>query len=186
MPSAILSVSEDFEAAKEVQQLFSNSYLRVYTGTDLVGAELGGALKNCLAIAAGMADGFGYGDNSKAALLTRGLNEMVEIGKFYGAEVQTFMGLSGLGDMIVTCTSQHSRNRYVGEQLAKGRTIEDIVSNMKMVSEGAETIKALYEIIKINNIKAPIFSALYEVIYKGKPADELYTVFMTRELKSEF
>ena len=96
------------------------------------------------------------------------------------------MGLSGLGDMIVTCTSQHSRNRYVGEQLAKGRTIEDIVSNMKMVSEGAETIKALYEIIKINNIKAPIFSALYEVIYKGKPADELYTVFMTRELKSEF
>ena len=186
MPSAILSVSEDFEAAKEVQQLFSNSYLRVYTGTDLIGAELGGALKNCLAIAAGMADGFGYGDNSKAALLTRGLNEMVEIGKFYGAEVQTFMGLSGLGDMIVTCTSQHSRNRYVGEQLAKGRTIEDIVSNMKMVSEGAETIKALYEIIKINNIKAPIFSALYEVIYKGKPADELYTVFMTRELKSEF
>ena len=186
MPSAILSVSKNFEAAKEVQIVFSNSYLRVYTGTDLVGAELGGALKNCLAIAAGMADGFGYGDNSKAALLTRGLNEMVEIGKFYGAEVQTFMGLSGLGDMIVTCTSQHSRNRYVGEELAKGRTIENIVSNMKMVSEGAETIKALYEIINSNNIKAPIFSALYEVIYKGRPADELYTIFMSRELKSEF
>ncbi len=186
IPSAILSVSKNFEAAKEVQIVFSNSYLRVYTGTDLVGAELGGALKNCLAIAAGMADGFGYGDNSKAALLTRGLNEMVEIGKFYGAEVQTFMGLSGLGDMIVTCTSQHSRNRYVGEELAKGRTIENIVSNMKMVSEGAETIKALYEIINSNNIKAPIFSALYEVIYKGRPADELYTIFMSRELKSEF
>ena len=186
MPSAILSVSKNFEAAKEVQIVFSNSYLRVYTGTDLVAAELGGALKNCLAIAAGMAYGFGYGDNSKAALLTRGLNEMVEIGKFYGAEVQTFMGLSGLGDMIVTCTRQHSRKRYVGEELAKGRTIENIVSNMKMVSEGAETIKALYEIINSNNIKAPIFSALYEVIYKGRPADELYTIFMSRELKSEF
>lgn len=186
LPSAILSVSNDEKAALVVQQLFSNSYFRVYTGTDLTGAELGGAVKNCLAIAAGIADGLGYGDNSKAALLTRGLNEILEIGKYYSADPKTFMGLSGLGDIIVTCTSKHSRNRYVGEELGKGRKIEDIVSNMKMVSEGAETIKALYVIIKDNNINAPILSALYEVIYEGKPVSELGTLFMSRDLKSEF
>ncbi len=186
MPSAILAVSIDENASVVVQETFSNSYFRVYTGTDIVGAELGGALKNCLAIAAGIADGLGFGDNSKAALLTRGLNEMLEIGKFYGANEKTFMGLSGLGDMIVTCTSQHSRNRYVGEELAKGRKIEDIISHMKMVSEGAETIKVLYKIIKNNNIKAPIFLALYEVIYENLPAQQLQQIFMNRELKSEF
>lgn len=186
LPSAILSVSESNESAVEIQKLFSNSYFRVYTGTDLVGAELGGALKNCLAIAAGIADGLGYGDNSKAALITRGLNEILEIGKFYNTDEKTYMGLSGLGDIIVTCTSKHSRNRYVGEKLGKGEKIEDIVANMQMVSEGAETIKALYVIIKENNLNAPIFSALYEVIYKGRPVTELVSLFMNRNLKSEF
>lgn len=186
LPSAILSVSNDEKYALEVQQLFSNSYFRVYTGTDLVGAELGGAVKNCLAIAAGIADGLGYGDNSKAALLTRGLNEIMEIGKYYNVDSKTFMGLSGLGDIIVTCTSKHSRNRYVGEEIGKGKKIEDIISSMKMVSEGAETIKALYIIIKENNINAPILSALYEVIYEGKPVIELVSLFMSRDLKSEF
>lgn len=186
LPSAILSVSNNENAALEVQKLFSNSYFRVYTGTDLIGAELGGAVKNCLAIAAGIADGLGYGDNSKAALLTRGLNEILEIGKYYNVNPKTFMGLSGLGDIIVTCTSKHSRNRYVGEELGKGRKIDDIISNMKMVSEGAETIKALYIIIKENNIDAPILSALYEVIYEGKPVSELVSLFMRRDLKSEF
>ncbi len=186
LPSAILSVSSNENAALEVQKLFSNSYFRVYTGTDLIGAELGGAVKNCLAIAAGIADGLGYGDNSKAALLTRGLNEILEIGKYYNVNPKTFMGLSGLGDIIVTCTSKHSRNRYVGEELGKGRKIDDIISNMKMVSEGAETIKALYIIIKENNIDAPILSALYEVIYEGRPVSELVSLFMRRDLKSEF
>ncbi|MBP6126454.1 MAG: NAD(P)-dependent glycerol-3-phosphate dehydrogenase [Leptotrichiaceae bacterium] len=186
LPSAILSVSNDEKYALEVQQLFSNSYFRVYTGTDLVGAELGGAVKNCLAIAAGIADGLGYGDNSKAALLTRGLNEIMEIGKYYNVDSKTFMGLSGLGDIIVTCTSKHSRNRYVGEEIGKGKKIEDIISSMKMVSEGAETIKALYIIIKENNINAPILSSLYEVIYEGKPVIELVSLFMSRDLKSEF
>lgn len=186
LPSAILSVSEDKNSAIEIQNIFSNSYFRVYTGTDLVGAELGGALKNCLAIAAGIADGLGYGDNSKAALITRGLNEILEIGKYYGVNEKTFMGLSGLGDIIVTCTSKHSRNRYVGEQLGKGRNITEIVKSMEMVSEGAETIKALYVIIKENNINAPIFTALYEVIYKEKPVTELVSLFMNRDLKSEF
>nr|WP_315047430.1 NAD(P)H-dependent glycerol-3-phosphate dehydrogenase [uncultured Leptotrichia sp.] len=186
LPSAILSVSLDGKAALEIQHLFSNSYFRVYTGTDLVGAELSGAVKNCLAIAAGISDGLGFGDNSKAALITRGLNEILEIGKYYHADPKTFMGLSGLGDIIVTCTSKHSRNRYVGEELGKGRKIDDIISSMKMVSEGAETIKALYAIIKENNIQAPIMSALYEVIYENRPVDELVSLFMNRSLRSEF
>ena len=186
LPSAILSVSKDENSAKIVQKTFSNSYFRVYTGTDLMGAELAGALKNCLAIAAGIADGLGYGDNTKAALITRGINEMFEIAKYYNANQKTFMGLSGLGDIIVTCTSRHSRNRYVGEKLGKGEKIEDIIKNMKMVSEGAETIKALYKIIKENNLNAPIFTALYEVIYKGKPVTDLEKTFMSRDLKSEF
>ena len=160
LPSAILSVSENEEAAKTVQTTFSNLYFRVYTGTDLTGAELGGALKNCLAIAAGMSDGLGFGDNSKAALITRGINEILEIGKYYDVNPKTFMGLSGLGDIIVTCTSNHSRNRYVGEKLGKGEKIEEITANMNMVSEGAETIKALYAIIEEQHINAPIFSCL--------------------------
>lgn len=186
LPSAILSVSKDEKSAQVVQKTFSNNYFRVYTGTDLMGAELAGALKNCLAIAAGIADGLGYGDNTKAALITRGLNEMFEIAKYYNANPKTFMGLSGLGDIIVTCTSKHSRNRYVGEKLGHGEKIEDIIKNMKMVSEGAETIKALYKIIKENNLNAPIFTALYEVIYKGKPVADLEKTFMSRDLKSEF
>lgn len=186
LPSAILSVSLNEKAALEIQHLFSNSYFRVYTGTDLVGAELSGAVKNCLAIAAGISDGLGFGDNSKAALITRGINEILEIGKYYHADPKTFMGLSGLGDIIVTCTSKHSRNRYVGEELGKGRKIDDIISSMKMVSEGAETIKALYAIIKENNIQAPIMSALYEVIYENRPVNELVSLFMNRNLRSEF
>ena len=186
LPSAILAVSRDENSAIQVQKIFSNQYFRVYTGTDLTGAELGGALKNCLAIAAGISDGLGFGDNSKAALITRGINEIFEISKYYDVNPKTFMGLSGLGDIIVTCTSNHSRNRYVGEKLGKGEKIEDITANMNMVSEGAETIKALYAIIKEQNINAPIFSALYEVIYKGKPVNELVSLFMSRNLKSEF
>ena len=186
LPSAILAVSTDEDAAIQVQKLFSNLYFRVYTGTDLTGAELGGALKNCLAIAAGISDGLGFGDNSKAALITRGINEILEIGKYYDVNPKTFMGLSGLGDIIVTCTSKHSRNRYVGEKLGKGEKIEEITANMNMVSEGAETIKALYAIIEEQHINAPIFSALYEVIYKGKPVNELVSLFMSRNLKSEF
>lgn len=185
-PSAILSVSKNEESAIMVQNVFSNQYFRVYTSTDLEGAELAGALKNCLAIAAGLADGLGYGDNTKAALLTRGINEIMEIGKHYNVNPKTFMGLSGLGDIIVTCTSKHSRNRYVGEQLGKGKKIEEIVKNMQMVSEGAETIKAINSIIKEKNINSPIFSMLYEVIYENRPIDELVPLFMNRDLRSEF
>ncbi|CAM3231565.1 NAD(P)H-dependent glycerol-3-phosphate dehydrogenase [Streptobacillus felis] len=186
MPSVILSVSENIEAAKIVQQAFNNISLRVYTGTDVIGSELGGAIKNCLAICAGICDGLGYGDNTKAALLTRGMNEIVLIGTTLGANPITFMGLTGLGDMIVTCTSKHSRNRYLGEQIGKGRKMNDIVKEMKMVSEGATTIKALYEIIKEKQIRTPIFTALYELLYEDKDISNLTQTFMERELRSEF
>lgn len=186
MPSAILAASDNIETAEKIQNLFNNEYLRVYTGTDIVGAELGGALKNCLAIAAGMADGLGLGDNSKAAILTRGINEIIRIGEFYGADPKTFFGLSGLGDIIVTCTSKHSRNRYVGEQLGKGRKLKEILTGMNGISEGSETIKALYNIIIDEKISAPIFTELYKVLYEDETLENLFNNLMNRKLKSEF
>ena len=186
MPSAILAASESQETAEKIQKLFNNEYLRVYTGSDVIGAELGGSLKNCLAIAAGMADGLGLGDNSKAAILTRGINEIIRIGEFYGADPKTFFGLSGLGDIIVTCTSKHSRNRHVGEELGKGRKLVDILANMNGVSEGCETVKALYKIINDEKIDAPIFTELYKVLYENETLDSLFSNLMNRKLRSEF
>lgn len=185
-PSAILSVSENEEVAKKVQEVFNTTYLRVYTGTDVIGAELAGALKNCIAIAAGISDGLGYGDNTKAALMTRGLGEMIIIGKFYKADFKTFMGLTGFGDLVVTCTSQHSRNRYLGEQIGRGRTVEEVVHEMKMVSEGATTIKALKEIIEKNNLRTPIFTELYNILYNKQSTKTITELFMNRNLRSEF
>ena len=186
IPTTCVVSAHNKELTLYLQNIFMNPSFRVYTSPDMLGVEIGGALKNVIALAAGIADGLNYGDNTKAALITRGINEMFEIAKYYNANPKTFMGLSGLGDIIVTCTSKHSRNRYVGEKLGQGQKIEDIVSHMNMVSEGAETIKALYKIIKENNLKAPIFTALYEVIYDGKPVSELESTFMSRDLKSEF
>lgn len=186
IPSAILSVSENEEVAKKVQEVFNTTYLRVYTGTDVIGAELAGALKNCIAIAAGISDGLGYGDNTKAALMTRGLGEMIIIGKFYKADFKTFMGLTGFGDLVVTCTSQYSRNRYLGEQIGRGRTVEEVVHEMKMVSEGATTIKALKEIIEKNNLRTPIFTELYNILYNKQSTKTITELFMNRNLRSEF
>lgn len=186
IPSAILSVSENEEVAKKVQEVFNTTYLRVYTGTDVIGAELAGALKNCIAIAAGISDGLGYGDNTKAALMTRGLGEMIIIGKFYKADFKTFMGLTGFGDLVVTCTSQHSRNRYLGEQIGRGRTVEEVVHEMKMVSEGATTIKALKEIIEKNDLRTPIFTELYNILYNKQSTKTITELFMNRNLRSEF
>lgn len=186
MPSAILSVSEDNNSSLLVQKLFSNNSLRVYTGNDVIGAELSGALKNCIAIAAGISDGLGYGDNTKAAIITRSFNEMMIIAEHFGAKRETLMGLTGLGDLIVTCTSKHSRNRYLGEEIGKGKKIDDIIKEMKMISEGATTIKALKKIIEENNLRAPIHIGIYDVLYNNKSVLELTASFMNRELKSEF
>lgn len=186
MPSAISAVSND-QAAKIVQNVFSIGHtLRVYTGSDLIGSELGGAIKNCLAICAGICDGLGYGDNTKAALLTRGMNEMVVIGKALGANPHTFLGLTGIGDMIVTCTSKHSRNRYFGEEIGKGKKVDDIIKEMKMVAEGLPTSKALYNIIKKYSLRAPVFTELYALLYENNNVKDLLPTFMSRELKSEF
>lgn len=187
MPSAISAVSNDQEAAKIVQNVFSIGHtLRVYTGSDLIGSELGGAIKNCLAICAGICDGLGYGDNTKAALLTRGMNEMVVIGKALGANPHTFLGLTGIGDMIVTCTSKHSRNRYFGEEIGKGKKVDDVINEMKMVAEGLPTSKALYNIIKEYSLRAPVFTELYALLYENNNVKDLLPTFMSRELKSEF
>ena len=185
-PSAILAVSKNEEIAKKVQNIFSNNYFRVYTGTDVIGAELAGALKNCVAIVAGICDGLGYGDNAKAAIMTRAMGEMMIIGKYYKSEEKTFMGLAGFGDLVVTCMSNHSRNRYFGEKIGQGNKLEDIIKEMKMVSEGVYTIKALKDIIINNNLRAPIFLELYEILYNNKETNSITDIFMNRNLRSEF
>ena len=185
-PSAILAVSKNEEIAKKVQNIFSNNYFRVYTGTDVIGAELAGALKNCVAIVAGICDGLGYGDNAKAAIMTRAMGEMMIIGKYYKSEEKTFMGLAGFGDLVVTCMSNHSRNRYFGEKIGQGNKLEDIIKEMKMVSEGVYTIKALKDIIINNNLRAHIFLELYEILYNNKETNSITDIFMNRNLRSEF
>lgn len=186
VPSAILSVSTEEVVAKKIQNMFNTISLRVYTGSDVIGAELAGALKNCIAVACGISDGLGYGDNTKAALMTRAMGEMMIIGKFYNTDVKTFMGLTGFGDLIVTCTSKHSRNRYLGEQIGKGRTVDEVSHEMKMISEGASTIKALKELIEKNNLRTPIFLELYNILYNNQSSEKITEIFMNRDLRSEF
>lgn len=185
IPTAIVAAGE-IERAKKVQELFNTDKFRVYISTDILGVELGGAIKNCLAIGAGIADGMGYGDNAKAALITRGITEMIRFGKALGANEMTFSGLTGIGDLIVTCESRHSRNRFVGEELGKGRKIEEILSSMVMVAEGVSTVKAVNDKIKELNITMPIVMAIYDVIYENADPKEKVVELMTRELKEEF
>ena len=155
IPTTIVAAGEK-EKAAEIQELFNSKVFRVYLSEDVVGVELGAAVKNCLAIGAGIADGMGFGDNTKAALITRGIAEMIRYGKACGAKEITFSGLSGIGDLIVTCASKHSRNRHVGECLGKGQDIQTILNEMTMVAEGVPTVKAVYEQIQKLNISMPI------------------------------
>lgn len=185
-PSAIVAACENIEVAKKVQELFNTDYFRVYAHHDIVGVEIGAALKNCIAIAAGICDGFGFGDNSKSAIMTRGLLEMTRFGLAFGAEEKTFSGLTGIGDLITTCTSRHSRNRFVGEKIGSGEKIDDILKSMVMVAEGVPTIKAVYEIAQEQNIYMPIISGLYNIIYLNSDPKTEVIQLMTRELKEEF
>ncbi|MDD5062553.1 MAG: NAD(P)-dependent glycerol-3-phosphate dehydrogenase, partial [Candidatus Marinimicrobia bacterium] len=146
VPTAVVAASVSEQTARIVQELFRSSYFRVYTNTDIVGVEIGGAVKNIIAIAAGICDGMGLGDNSKAALMTRGLLEIVRLGLKLGAREETFAGLSGVGDLIVTCNSQHSRNRYVGEEIGKGRKLKDVLDGMSMVAEGVITCLTVHQL----------------------------------------
>lgn len=184
--TAIVAASSDSDSAKSVQQIFSNAYLRVYTSDDIVGVELCGSVKNVIAIASGVLYGLGAGDNTRAALLTRGQAEMRRLGIALGADPHTFAGLAGMGDLIVTCLSEHSRNRYVGEHIGKGESLEQILSEMKMIAEGVPTCKSAKALAEKAHVEMPIVNAVYETLFNGRPASESIRELMSRELKSEF
>lgn len=185
-PTTIVAASEMIENAKQIQNIFSNKYFRVYTSGDVIGCEIGGALKNVIAIAAGIIDGLGIGDNTKAALITRGLAGMGRLGVALGANPITFSGLSGLGDLIVTCNSKHSRNRYVGEQIGKGRKLKEILSEMKMVAEGVETTISAKQLSQKHQVELPITEQVYRILFDDVNPLEAIASLMTRETKHEW
>ncbi|EPZ38435.1 NAD(P)H-dependent glycerol-3-phosphate dehydrogenase [Anoxybacillus ayderensis] len=185
-PTTVTVSSKNMEAAERIQDLFMNhQYFRVYTNPDLIGVEIGGALKNIIALAAGITDGLGYGDNAKAALMTRGLAEMARLGSRLGANPLTFAGLTGIGDLIVTCTSVHSRNWRAGNLLGKGYALDDVLANMGMVVEGVRTTKAAYQLAKKMNVDMPITNALYDVLFNGKDVKSAVDSLMARGKTSE-
>ena len=179
-PTTVTVTSENMDAAEKIQDLFINNNFRVYTNSDIIGVEIGGALKNIIALAAGITDGLGYGDNAKAALMTRGLAEIARLGTKMGANPLTFSGLAGIGDLIVTCTSVHSRNWRAGNLLGKGKTLEEVLDNMGMVVEGVRTTKAAYQLAKKYDVNMPITFALYDVLFNGKNAIDAVDVLMAR------
>lgn len=179
-PTTVTVSSKSMEAAERVQDLFINQHFRVYTNPDIIGVEVGGALKNIIALAAGITDGLGYGDNAKAALITRGLAEIARLGTKMGASPLTFSGLTGIGDLIVTSTSVHSRNWRAGNLLGKGQNLDEVLENMGMVVEGVRTTKAAYQLAEKYGVKMPITTALYNVLFNhAKPKDEV-DLLMTR------
>ncbi|MBM2813555.1 MAG: Glycerol-3-phosphate dehydrogenase [Ignavibacteria bacterium] len=186
MPTTVVCASENIILAKEVQNIFSNKSFRVYTSEDVVGCEIGGALKNVIAIAAGAVDGLGLGDNTKAALITRGLAEISRLGISMGANPLTFSGLSGLGDLIVTCNSRHSRNRSVGEQIGKGKSMAEITANMQSVAEGVTTTESAYHLSQKHNVEMPIVEQMYFVINGQKKPPEALECLMNRQTKYEW
>jgi len=185
IPTAVVASSEDISRAAAVQKAFSNKFFRVYRSTDIIGVEMGGALKNIIAIAAGIADGAGFGDNTKAAIMTRGIREITRLGMKQGAHEHTFFGLSGIGDLIVTCGSKLSRNRFVGEEIGKGRKLKDILSEMKMVAEGVSTTQSTHELAKNMNVELPITEQVYKVLFHGNNPHKATGILMTRHLKTE-
>ena len=185
IPSAVTIACENHARAIALQHVFNNPAFRVYTSDDVTGVELGGALKNIIAIAAGVCDGIGYGDNTKAALVTRGLAEIARLGMALGAHPITFAGLSGMGDLVVTCTSRHSRNRSVGERLGRGETIKEILNGMEQVAEGVWTCVSAREVARKHKVRIPIIEEVYAVIHKGKNPRKAVESLLTREPKPE-
>lgn len=185
IPTAVVCAAEDKSKSRIIQRVFSNQYFRVYTNDDLIGTEIGGALKNVIAIAAGMSDGAGFGDNTKAAIMTRGINEIMRLGLKMNAKRETFFGLSGIGDLIVTCSSVYSRNRSVGEQIGRGKKLNTILKEMKMVAEGVATTKSAFELSKKLNIELPITHQVYKILFKDKDPHKATEILMKRNLKGE-
>lgn len=185
IPTTVVASSENLDASKIIQREFSTPIFRIYTNSDLIGVEIGGALKNIIALAAGMNDGLNYGDNSKAALMTRGVYEMSKLGITLGANPHTFNGLSGIGDLIVTCTSMHSRNRRAGILIGKGMSMQDACKEVGQVVEGVKTVESTYKLSKIYNIEMPITKVLYEILYKNYDPRKAVYELMTRKNKDE-
>ncbi|MGB2868491.1 MAG: NAD(P)H-dependent glycerol-3-phosphate dehydrogenase [Bacteroidota bacterium] len=185
IPTAVVSASFKMKTAKIVQDAFMTPYFRVYVNEDIRGVELGGAIKNVIAIAAGISDGAGFGDNTKAAIMTRGVYEITRLGVKMGALPITFAGLSGIGDLIVTCMSRHSRNRFVGEELGKGRKLDDILKEMVMVAEGVATSRSIHELAVKHNTEMPMASEVYQVLFEGKDPHQATYDLMTRDAKGE-
>ena len=185
IPTAIVAACTDEAKAKRVQEIWSGPLFRVYTSNDPVGVEIGGAVKNVLAIAVGCSDGMGFGDNTRAALITRGLVEMKRFVLAYGGQPETLSGLAGIGDLIVTCTSVHSRNHSVGERLGKGEKIEAILGSMQMVAEGVWNSKVVHEIAKRLGVEMPICELVYALCYKGFDVKDAAKMMMERRLKAE-
>ena len=185
MPTAVVIASSDQEQAYRLQSVFSGPAFRVYVSSDPVGVELGGAIKNVIALAAGISDGLGYGDNSRAALITRGLAEMARLGSVCGGSPDTFAGLSGIGDLVVTCTSRHSRNRGVGERLGRGEKLDDIVDSMKQVAEGVWNCGIVLELARANNIEMPICETVQAVLEGTLDPRGAFVMLMSRDSKPE-
>lgn len=185
IPTSVVAAGHDLETARMVQEWFSGPSFRVYASDDVVGVELGASLKNIVAIATGICDGMGFGDNTRGALITRGLHEISRLGIALGGQRETFAGLSGMGDLITTCTSKHSRNRYVGEQLGRGRTLDDILKSMHMVAEGVATTRSAWDLSQREKVEMPITEQVFRILFENASAREAVTQLMTRSLKVE-
>jgi glycerol-3-phosphate dehydrogenase (NAD(P)+) len=185
-PSAVVAAAEDELIAIEAQELFNTEYFRVYTNDDVIGVELGGAIKNVIALAAGVCDGLGYGYNTRAALITRGLAEMKRLGIAMGAKQETFAGLAGMGDLVLTCTGDLSRNRTVGVELGKGRKLQEILGEMTMIAEGVKTTLSTYQLAAKLQVDVPIVEQMHAILYQDKDPRQAVIELMQRELKSEY
>jgi glycerol-3-phosphate dehydrogenase (NAD(P)+) len=185
IPTAVVAASIDIETSKTIQAAFMTSYFRVYASTDILGVELGGAFKNIIAIGAGIIDGAGFGDNTKAAIMTRGVAEISRLGLAMGARPETFAGLSGMGDLIVTCMSRHSRNRFVGEQIGKGKKLKEVLKSMEQVAEGVETTRSAKQLAAKIEIETPITNEVYKILFEDKDPVKATTDLMTRDMKTE-
>lgn len=184
-PTTVVAAAYSTRTARAIQEAFLTPMFRVYINNDVIGVEIGGSVKNIMAIAAGVIDGADLGDNVKAALITRGLHEMKRMGTVLGAHPDTFSGLTGMGDLIVTCTSQHSRNRYVGQQIGQGMKLDDIIKSMNMVAEGIKTTKSVYDWAIKTGVDMPITKAVYRVLFENEDPKDALNTLMTRDPKDE-
>lgn len=185
LPTTLVAGCVERNTSTLIQELMSSEYLRIYRNNDILGVEIGGSLKNIMAIAAGVCDGIGYGDNSKAAILTRGIKEMTKLGLKMGANESTFSGLSGIGDLLVTALSKHSRNRFVGEKIGRGKSLDNVTENMKMVAEGVNTCKAIPDLVDKYEIEMPISQSIHDILFNKKDPLKVVKELMTRKLGPE-